>query len=91
VRRARKTLCAQGVAPSGASIAHYKDLGFDLVSGSGLFATVVPGAFDGWMLMLRDHRTMSLRAVLEPAIHYAEAAHPVLPRVSNTIPGLAAF
>ncbi|WP_212524330.1 gamma-glutamyltransferase family protein [Actibacterium sp. MT2.3-13A] len=84
-------VCAQGVAPRGATIAHYKAEGLDMIPGSGLLATVVPGAFDGWMLLLRDHGSMSLREVLEPAIHYAEAGHPMLPRVANTIAGLADF
>ncbi|MGC9369701.1 MAG: gamma-glutamyltransferase family protein [Paracoccaceae bacterium] len=84
-------ICGQGVAPRGANIDHYRAEGLDMIPGSGLLATVVPGAFDGWMLLLRDHGTMSLREVLEPAIHYAEAGHPLLPRVAGTIAGLADF
>ncbi|MDF9302151.1 gamma-glutamyltransferase family protein [Tritonibacter mobilis] len=86
-----EVLCAQGVAPAAATIAHYKSQGLALIPGSGLLATVVPGAFDGWMLMLRDHGTMSLREVLEPAIFYARDGHPLLPRVAHTIAGLQAF
>jgi len=86
-----EVLCAQGTAPAKATIAHYKAEGLSLVPGSGLLATVIPGAFDGWMLMLRDHGTMRLRDVLEPAIHYAETGHPLLPRVAATIEGLAEF
>jgi gamma-glutamyltranspeptidase/glutathione hydrolase len=84
-------ICGQGVAPARATIAHYRAEGLDMIPGSGLLATVTPGAFDGWMLLLRDHGSMSLRQVLEPAIHYAEAGHPMLPRVSATIAGLADF
>ncbi|WP_299588826.1 gamma-glutamyltransferase family protein [uncultured Tateyamaria sp.] len=84
-------LCGQGVAPAGATIEHYRDAGLDLIPGSGLLATVVPGAFDAWMLMLRDHGRLPLRDILAPAIHYARAGHPVLPRVANTIAGQAAF
>ncbi len=61
-----EVLCAQGTAPAKATIAHYKAEGLSLVPGSGLLATVIPGAFDGWMLMLRDHGTMRLRDVLVP-------------------------
>lgn len=86
-----QVLCAQGVAPAGATIAHYTSEGLDSVPGSGLLATVVPGAFDGWMRMLHDHGTKRLRDVLEPAIYYARHGHPVLPRVSHTIKGLADF
>ncbi len=86
-----QVLCAQGVAPAAATVAHYTDQGLTLVPGSGLLSTVVPGAFDGWMLMLRDHGTMSLREVMQPAIDYARDGHPVLPRVANTIAGLADY
>lgn len=88
---APKVLCGQGVAPAGATIAHYRAEGLEFVPGSGLLATVVPGAFDAWMLMLRDHGRLSLRDVLEPAIHYARAGHPLLPRVSDVIRSLAPY
>ncbi|WP_299678821.1 gamma-glutamyltransferase family protein [uncultured Roseobacter sp.] len=84
-------VCGQGVAPAGATIEHYRAEGLDLIPGSGLLATVVPGAFDAWMLMLRDHGRLSLREILEPAIYYARHGHPVLPRVAGTIAGLAEF
>lgn len=84
-------LCAQGVSPAAATIAAYTEQGLTLVPGSGLLATVVPGAFDGWLMMLRDHGTMSLREVLQPAIDYARNGHPVLPRVAATIADLRAF
>ncbi len=86
-----QVLCAQGTAPAAASISHYKSEGLSIVPGSGLLATVIPGAFDGWMTMLRDHGTLKLREVLEPAIYYACYGHPLLPRVSDTIAGLSEF
>ena len=86
-----KVLCAQAVTPAAATIEHYKAQGLSLIPGSGLLSTVVPGAFDGWMLMLRDHGTMSLREVLEPVIFYARDGHPMLPRVAATIAGLQEF
>ncbi|MEQ9609005.1 MAG: gamma-glutamyltransferase, partial [Kiloniellaceae bacterium] len=86
-----EVICGQGPAPAKATIDHYKSVGVDLIPGSGLLATVIPGAFDAWMVMLRDYGTMSVREVLEPAIHYAEHGHPMLPRVADTIAGLAGF
>jgi len=86
-----EVICGQGGAPAGASIAHYHAQGLTAVPGDGLLATVIPGAWDGWMLMLRDHGRLRLRDVLEPAIHYAEAGHPCLPRVADTIAGLGDF
>lgn len=86
-----EVICAQAPAPAGATIEHYTREGLKLIPGDGLLATVIPGAFDGWMLMLRDYGRLTVRDVLEPAIHYAEKGHPVLPRVSATIAGLADF
>lgn len=86
-----EVICAQAPAPAGATIEHYTREGLSLIPGDGLLATVIPGAFDGWMLMLRDYGRLSVRDVLEPAIHYAEHGHPVLPRVAATIAGLADF
>lgn len=86
-----EVLCGQGPAPAGASIAHYRREGLDVIPGDGLLATVIPGAFDGWMLMLRDYGRLRFAEVMAPAIQYAEYGHPVLPRVSATIEGLAPF
>ncbi|MDR6668324.1 gamma-glutamyltransferase family protein [Rhizobium sp. 1399] len=86
-----EVICAQGPAPAGATIEHYTSEGLKLIPGDGLLATVIPGSFDGWMLMLRDYGRLSVRDVLEPAIYYAEKGHPMLPRVSATITGLAEF
>ncbi len=86
-----QVVCGQGPAPAGATIEHYRAQGLDLIPGSGLLATVVPGAFDGWMLLLRDHGTMDLAEVMAPAIGYARDGHPLLPRVADTIAGLAEY
>ena len=86
-----EVVCGQGPAPAGATIAHYKAQGFDLIPGTGLLATVIPGAFDGWMLMLRDHGTMEIADVMRPAIDYARDGHPVLPRVAATMQGLVEY
>ncbi len=86
-----EVICAQGTAPAGATLEHYTSEGLSLIPGDGLLATVVPGSFGGWMLMLRDYGKLTVRDVLEPAIYYAEHGHPVLPRVSATIAGLAEF
>lgn len=90
-KKETKVVCAQGVSPAAAKLEHFEELELKLIPGSGLLSTVVPGAFDGWMLMLRDHGTKGLRDVLQPAIDYARDGHPVLPRVSNTIKGLAEY
>jgi gamma-glutamyltranspeptidase/glutathione hydrolase len=80
-----RVLCGQGTAPAAATIEHYAGLGLDLVPGSGPLAATVPGAVDAWLLMLRDLGTLSLRVVLEPAIGYARAGHPLVGRAGQTV------
>ncbi|MER5831692.1 gamma-glutamyltransferase [Streptomyces sp. NPDC002130] len=80
-----RVLCGQGVAPAGATVAHYQGLGLDLVPGTGPLAASVPGAFDAWMLLLRDHGTKSLDDVLAYAIGYAEHGHAPVERVGETV------
>ncbi|PSC05496.1 gamma-glutamyltransferase [Alsobacter soli] len=86
-----EVLCSQGVTPAAATIEEYKRRGLDMIPGSGLLATVVPGAFDGWMLLLREHGSLPLRDILGPAIGYARDGHPMLPRVSEAIAAQAEF
>ncbi|MGW1213994.1 gamma-glutamyltransferase family protein [Streptomyces sp. NPDC002499] len=80
-----RVLCGQGVAPAGATVAHYKGLGLDLVPGTGPLAAAVPGAFDAWMLLLRDHGTKSLAQVLKYAIGYAEDGHAPVENIGATV------
>ncbi|MET9458247.1 gamma-glutamyltransferase [Streptomyces canus] len=80
-----RVLCGQGVAPAGATVAHYQGLGLDLVPGTGPLAAAVPGAFDAWMLLLRDHGTKSLADVLKYAIGYAEDGHAPVENVGATV------
>jgi gamma-glutamyltranspeptidase / glutathione hydrolase len=80
-----RVLCGQGVAPAGATVAHYKGLGLDLVPGTGPLAAAVPGAFDAWMLLLRDHGTKPLADVLKYAVGYAEHGHAPVENVGATV------
>jgi len=84
-------VCGQGVAPARASIAEFQSLDLDLVPGTGLLASVVPGAFDAWMLLLRDHGTWPLSDVLAPAIYYAEHGQPLLGTTADVIGRMAAL
>src|ERR1700730_8899934 len=86
VRRGRpEVICGQGPAPAGATIAHYRAEGLDIVPGTGLLAACVPGTFETWMLLLRDYGTMRLADVLTPAIGYAHNGYPLAERASATI------
>ena len=87
-RGAPVVLCAQGPAPRAATIERYHDLGLSAVPGTGPLAAVVPGAFGGWLTMLREFGTIRLRAALEAAIGYAEHGYPVLPQLASAIEGV---
>jgi gamma-glutamyltranspeptidase/glutathione hydrolase len=80
-----EVICGQGPAPAALTIKHFRDLGLDMVPGTGLLAACVPGTFETWMLMLRDYGTMRVEDVLAPAIYYAQSGHPILERASATI------
>jgi gamma-glutamyltranspeptidase/glutathione hydrolase len=75
----------QGTAPAAATIARFRELGHELVPGTGLLAACVPGAFDAWLLLLREFGTLSLADVLEPALGYAENGYPLVPAISRSI------
>ena len=78
-------LCGQGVAPAAATIERFHELGHDLVPGTGALAACVPGAFGGWLLLLRELGTWRLGDVLELAIGYAEDGFPVVSGMRATI------
>ncbi len=80
-----EVICGQGSMPAGATIAHYRSLGLDLVPGTGLLPACIPGTFDAYMLLLRDYGTMRLADVLSPAIGYYLNGHPLAERASATI------
>jgi len=82
-------LAGLGAAPRGASVESYRALGLELVPGAGFLAATAPGAFDAWLLLLRDHGTWELDDVIEFALGYAENGYPVLPAVARTVSAVA--
>jgi gamma-glutamyltranspeptidase / glutathione hydrolase len=91
-RHARiEVICGQGVVPAAATPQRFRDLGLDLVPGTGLLPGCVPGAFGGWLMLLRDHGTWSLSDVLAPAIAYAEQGYPLVRLITNALANMAAM
>ncbi len=82
-------ICGQGPAPAGATMAHYRAEGFQVMPGTGLLAACVPGAFDAWMVMLRDHGTMTLAEVMAPAIGYARDGYPLVAGAAGAVASVA--
>src|SRR4029079_13953890 len=80
-----EVICGQGPFPANATPARLAAKGLTQMPGTGLLPAVVPGAFDGWMLLLRDYGTLKLRDVLSYAIGYAEHGFPLVPRIVATI------
>jgi gamma-glutamyltranspeptidase/glutathione hydrolase len=78
-------LCGQGVAPAAATIERYRELGHELVPGTGVLAACVPGAFGGWLLLLEQFGTWRLEDVLAFAIGYAEDGFPLLASIRAKI------
>jgi gamma-glutamyltranspeptidase/glutathione hydrolase len=83
--RSVKVICGQGPAPAAATIERYTGMGLDMVPGNGLLSATLPGAFDAWMLLLKDYGTMELADVLAPAIGMAKNGYPLVPTICRTI------
>ena len=86
-RAAVDVICGQGPSPAKLSIEHFDGLGLDVIPGTGSLAACVPGAFDAWMLLLRDRGTMRLGEVMGYALHYAANGYPVLAQIAGAIAG----
>ncbi|MBV9521164.1 MAG: gamma-glutamyltransferase family protein [Alphaproteobacteria bacterium] len=84
-KRRLDAICGQGVTPQAASIARFRELGLDMVPGTGLLPATVPGSFGAWMRLLLDYGTMRPRDVLAPAISYAESGYPLVARIPAAI------
>jgi len=83
-----QVVCAQGTAPAAATIERFEQLGLDAIPGTGFLPAVVPGAFDGWLLLLREFGTWRLADVLEFAIGFAETGFPIVPAIERAITGV---
>src|SRR5256714_2187255 len=83
--RESEVICVQGPGPQASTIDCIRSMGLEDIPGSGPLAACVPGCFSAWLTLLRDHGTWHLRDVLEFAIGYAGAGHPLLARAAQMI------
>lgn len=83
--RSTHVVCGQAPAPAAASISTFHARGISQIPGTGLLAAAIPGAFDAWMLMLRDYGSLDLAKILQPAIDYAEHGIPMTPKLLKSI------
>ncbi len=69
-----------GVGPAGsnASAEAFEPIALD----GGMHQAVVPGAWGGWIELLREYGALPLAEILAPAIEHAEAGVPVTPEMA---------
>jgi gamma-glutamyltranspeptidase / glutathione hydrolase len=86
-------LNASGMAPSGATVARMKKLGYTWNASNwgpgsgmpdgGILTVTVPGAAWGWDEVQRRFGTLTFKETLQPAIDYAEQGFPVSERIAH--------
>ena len=81
-------LNASGRAPKAATPQWYASQGIKTIGMQTPHAVTIPGAIDGWAMLLRDHGTKTFTDVLAPAIEQAEQGFPVQARVAADWAGL---
>ncbi len=75
---------ALGVAPTGATVAFFKNKGYNFPPEYGPLAATTPGTVGGLCLMLAKYGTMSLKQVLAPAMQLA-AGYPIEAQTANSM------
>ena len=77
-------LNASGRAPSGATPEHLAARGFkNKMPQHGIDSVTIPGAVDGWDVLLRRAGTMTFKETLEPAATLAEQGFGITERIRN--------
>ncbi len=76
-------LNASGRAPAALSAEFLLNKGISKIETQSPHAVTVPGAIDGWTMLLADHGTRALKDLLQPAIGYASEGFAVAPRVAT--------
>ena len=86
-------LNASGKAPSGATVARMKKLGYvwnpsnwgpgSGMPDGGILAVTVPGAVWGWDEVQRRFGSLTFKETLQPAIDYAEQGFPISERIAH--------
>ncbi len=86
-------LNASGMAPTGATVEHFKSLGYTWNANNwgpgsgmpayGILPVTVPGTVWGWDAVLKRFGKKTFKEVLEPAIDYAENGFPVSERIAH--------
>ena len=78
-----KGLNASGRAPRALTPDTFARRGVKEMPETGMGSITVPGAFDGWVVLLKQYGTMSLTDLLSPAIEYADHGFPVMEKTAK--------
>ena len=76
-------LDAAGRAPSGANLEAYRKRFGAAMPEEGIHAALVPGAVDGWSVLLARYGKLGLGPALQPAIRIAEQGFPLSERIGG--------
>jgi len=86
-------LNASGMAPAGATVARYQQLGYSWnpknwgpgsgMPQHGILTVTVPGVVWGWQSALKRFGKLTFKEVLEPAASYAQNGFPVSERIAH--------
>jgi gamma-glutamyltranspeptidase/glutathione hydrolase len=71
-----------GRAPQAAEAAWYLERNIRAIPLTSAHAVSIPGAVDAWATILRDHGSLGLDRLLQPAIEAAEQGYVVAPRIA---------
>ncbi|WP_170431297.1 gamma-glutamyltransferase family protein [Ruegeria arenilitoris] len=77
-----RALNGSGRAPAAADAEKLRAQGLNSVPQNTAVAVTIPGAVDAFCHLVEAEGKLGLDAILQPAIHYAEAGVPVAPRVA---------
>lgn len=72
-----------GRAPAKADVSWYLENDINRIERQSPHAVTIPGAVDAWARLLKDHGTLSLSEVLQPAIRFAREGFPIGHRVNS--------
>jgi gamma-glutamyltranspeptidase/glutathione hydrolase len=95
IARDHKTyvLNASGTAPTGATLAHFNELGYHAdpknwgpssgMPDGGILPVTVPGSVWGWEALLKRFGTLTFKETLETAAQYAQNGFPISERIAS--------
>ncbi len=76
-------LNGSGRSPQALTLAYFKDQGIEAIPPFGPLSVSVPGAVDGWFALHGRFGKLPMKALLAPAIRYADAGFPVSPVIAE--------